>query len=97
VATRKRDSFAQGCVRGAVRRRAHQLIALKELMGHAWIETTLVYLRRKDKARAMETVRSLSWGRFVFPPSEEAAYRKASKYRGFLEEAHTGFEPVLPP
>jgi hypothetical protein len=66
-------------------------------MGHAWIETTLVYLRRKDKARAMETVRSLSWGRFVFPPSEEAAYRKASKYRGFLEEAHTGFEPVLPP
>jgi integrase/recombinase XerD len=74
-----------------------QLIALKGLMGHARIETTLVYLRRKNKARAMETVRSLSWGRFVFPPSEEAAYRKAPKYRGFLEEAHTGFEPVLPP
>jgi hypothetical protein len=73
-----------------------QFIALKELMGHARIETTLVYLRRKDKARAMETVRSLSWGRFVFPPSEEAAYRKAPKYRCFLEEAHTGFEPVPP-
>ena len=54
-----------------------QLIALKELMGHARIETTLVYLRGKDRARAMETVRSLFWGRFVFPPSEEAAYRKA--------------------
>ena len=34
-----------------------QLIALKELMGHARIETTLVYLRRKDRARAMESVR----------------------------------------
>jgi integrase/recombinase XerD len=74
-----------------------QLIALKELLGHARIETTLVYLRRKDKARAMESVRSLSWGRFVFPPSEEAAYREAPKYGDFLEEAHTGFEPVLPP
>src|SRR4051812_6183387 len=29
-----------------------QLIALKELMGHTRIETTLVYLRRKDKAKA---------------------------------------------
>ena len=40
------------------------------------IETTLVYLRRKDKAKAMEAVRTLSWGgaaHFVFPPSEEAA------------------------
>jgi hypothetical protein len=44
----------------------------------------------------METVRSHSWGRFVFPPSEEAVYRKAPNYRGFLEEAHTGFEPVSP-
>ena len=39
-----------------------QLIALKELMGHARIETTLVYLRRKDRAKAMEAVRGLSWG-----------------------------------
>jgi len=37
------------------------LIALKELMGHSRIETTMVYLRRKDKARAMEQVRELSW------------------------------------
>ena len=43
----------------------------------------------------METVRSLSWGRFVFPPSEEAAYRKPRTSGAFLEEAHTGFEPVL--
>jgi site-specific recombinase XerD len=60
-----------------------QVIALKELMGHTRIETTLVYLRRKDKARAMEAVRDLSWRSNVFP--EEA------------KEAHTGFEPVPPP
>jgi hypothetical protein len=74
-----------------------QLVALKELMGHARMETTLVYLRRKDKARAMEVVRDLSWGgagHFVFPSSEEAAYKKPPLSRGFGEEAHTGFEPV---
>jgi hypothetical protein len=77
-----------------------QLVALKELMGHARMETTLVYLRRKDKARAMEVVRDLSWGgagHFVFPSSEEAAYKKPPLSRGFGEEAHTGFEPVPPP
>ena len=31
-------------------------------MGRARMETTLVHLRRKDKARAMEVVRDLSWG-----------------------------------
>jgi len=77
-----------------------QLIALKELMGHARIETTLVYLRRKDRARAMEVVRGLSWGgagSFVFPPREEAARKKLPLSRGFDREAHTGFEPVPPP
>ena len=77
-----------------------QLIALKELMGHARIETTLVYLRRKDRVRAMEAVRALSWGgagHFVFPPSEAAARKKPPVSRGFAEEAHTGFEPVPPP
>ena len=77
-----------------------QLIALKELMGHTCIETTLVYLRRKDKAKAMEVVRTLSWGAgggFVFPPREEAARKKPPLSRGFGEEAHTGFEPVPPP
>jgi integrase len=59
------------------------VIALKELMGHSRLETTLIYLRRKNKARAMEAVRDLSWGSFVFPSK--------------AEEAHTGFEPVPPP
>jgi integrase len=60
-----------------------QVIALKELMGHSRIETTLVYLRRKDKAAAMERVRDLSWSHSGF--SSQA------------QEAHTGFEPVPPP
>jgi len=60
-----------------------QFVALKELMGHSRPESTLIYLRRKDKARAMEAVRDLSWGSSGFP--------------SLSEEAHTGFEPVLPP
>jgi integrase/recombinase XerD len=56
--------------------------ALKALLGHERLETTQVYLRRLDRSRAMDRVRDLSWGS-VFPPSSE--------------EAHTGFEPVLPP
>ena len=59
-----------------------QVIALKELLGHARLETTLVYLRRKNKAAAMETVRDLSWGSSVFPAS------------GGIPPA--GFEPALP-
>lgn len=37
------------------------VVALKNLMGHQRIETTLVYLRRYDRGQAMETVRDLSW------------------------------------
>lgn len=59
-----------------------RLIALKELLGHSDIATTMVYLRRKDRAKEMETVRGLSWGS-VFPPSAVMP--------------PTGFEPVDPP
>lgn len=58
------------------------LDALKNLLGHARHETTAVYLRRHDKARSMERVRDLSWGRRVFPPNAVMP--------------PTGFEPVLP-
>lgn len=57
-----------------------RVIALKELLGHSRIETTMVYLRRKDRAAEMETVRGLSWGS-VFPPSRLMP--------------PTGFEPVF--
>ena len=56
------------------------IVALKDLMGHVRIETTMVYLRRRDKARGMEAVRDLTWGS-VFPPSAGVP--------------PTGFEPVL--
>jgi integrase len=62
-----------------------QLLALKDLLGHARLETTLVYLRRRNKQLAMERVRDLSWGSvggFVLQPN--------------AVEAHTGFEPALP-
>lgn len=48
-----------------------EIWALKELLGHARIETTLVYLRRKNKAKAMDSVRGLSWPS-AFPPSTDA-------------------------
>lgn len=58
--------------------------ALQLLLGHSRPETTLVYLRRKNKARAMEAVHDLSWGA-TSPPSVLPS--NALK-------AHTGFEPV---
>jgi len=39
-----------------------QLFTLKDLLGHARLETTLVYLRRRKQQLAMEGVRELSWG-----------------------------------
>jgi integrase len=65
-----------------------QVIALKELMGHSRLETTLVYLRRKNKAKAMESVRDLSFGAAGFRP--EARNVAISR-----DKAHTGFEPVF--
>jgi integrase len=45
-----------------------QLLALQELLGHERVETTQVYLRRKNMAKAMEQVRDLT---FAFPPSAD--------------------------
>jgi integrase/recombinase XerD len=76
------------------------LEALQALMNHRRIDTTQVYLKALNRAKAMESVRTLSWGgagHFVFPPQEEAARKKPPPSRGFAEEAHTGFEPVPPP
>jgi site-specific recombinase XerD len=71
-----------------------QVIALKELMGHTRIETTLVYLRRKDRAKAMEQVRDLSWG---LTAQQSNLPKPASGFESQPREAHTGFEPVPPP
>jgi integrase len=57
------------------------VIALKELLGHSRIGTTTVYLRRKDRAKAMEAVRDLSW----------------SGLRPSVGVPPAGFEPALRP
>lgn len=57
------------------------LRALKELLGHARIETTMTYLRRASRVDAMEHVRDLSFGS-VLPPNAVMP--------------RTGFEPVFP-
>jgi integrase len=41
--------------------------ALKELLGHRSSAMTRVYLRKFDKATAMERVRDLSWGDVAAP------------------------------
>lgn len=40
----------------------NSILALKDLLGHKRIETTLVYLRRMERRKGMETVRDLSYG-----------------------------------
>jgi hypothetical protein len=52
------------------------------LMNHSRIDTTQVYLRALNRSQAMDKVRDLSWG---------------LGFEAEVEEAHTGFEPVLPP
>lgn len=37
------------------------VLALRDLMGHASVKTTELYLRRRDKEAGMQRVRSLSW------------------------------------
>ena len=58
----------------------HDIHALKDNLGHARLETTAVYLRRRNKQRAKQLNASVSWGQSVFSSS--------------ALEAHTGFEPV---
>jgi integrase len=56
--------------------------SLQALMNHSRIDTTQVYLRALNRSKAMEAVRNLSRGSGLRPQPVEA---------------HTGFEPVLPP
>jgi integrase len=54
--------------------RGRDIVGLQELMGHESSETTKVYLRKMDKALAMEPVRGLSWGVFdEFTPTLHSA------------------------
>jgi len=60
-----------------------QLFSLKDLMGHQRVETTMIYLRRLDRKRSMETVRDLDWD----PPESFEASAVTEK---------EGFEPSIP-
>ena len=57
------------------------VFALQELMGHRKIETTRVYLRKLDRAKAMEAVRDLSWAQAPFD--------------ALPVKARSGLEPLL--
>lgn len=39
-----------------------QVLALKDLLGHSSLETTLIYLRRRNRQKGMATVVDLDWG-----------------------------------
>lgn len=72
----------------------NSIFALKDLMGHKRVETTLVYLRRLKRRQQMETVRDLDWG--AAPHDNERIAQIARKplvAKGFTEKE--GFEPSI--
>jgi integrase len=64
----------------------NDVLTLKELMGHARIETTLVYLRRLNRRQAMETVRDLTYD----PPSGPV---HESAHQGTSIAPHDNYRP----
>jgi integrase len=56
--------------------------SLQALLNHSRIDTTQIYLRALNRSKAMEVVRDFSWD---------------ARFQPEVQEAHTGFEPVLPP
>jgi site-specific recombinase XerD len=59
------------------------ILSLKDLMGHQRLETTLIYLRRRNRKVGMESVRDLDWD---LPESFEALPVTEKE----------GFEPSIP-
>jgi len=74
-----------------------KVVALKDLLGHSRLETTLIYLRRRDKEQAMEEVRDLCWFVHDTPPSPSGFSPEPENPLVSSGKAHTGFEPVPPP
>jgi hypothetical protein len=74
-----------------------RLVAVKELLGHSRIETTMVYLRRQDKTREMELVRGLTWGsRPSAGERPENAQVAKARVVGPLTRGHAGSPAVDP-
>jgi hypothetical protein len=69
--------------------------ALKELLGHRSIATTQVYLRKLDRASAMERVRGLSWDVAETGDAEpsESSQTAAERFASSAGVGAGGFEP----
>ena len=82
----------------------NDVLTLKESMGHARIETTLVYLRRLNRRQAMETVRDLTYdappeplyGTSIAPHDNYRPPQRAAKTLESLPFTEKeGFEPSM--
>jgi hypothetical protein len=73
----------------------NDIVGLKELMGHRSIQTTMVYLRKLDKGRAMEPVRSLSWAAVAADNADRDRFplRAGKRFGDSLAVGAGGFEP----
>ena len=72
------------------------VLAAKDLLNHSRVETTLVYLRRRRKMVAKETVRGLSWAaqlqpRSVVPP---AGFEPALGAKPLADPSPSNFEKL---
>jgi hypothetical protein len=72
----------------------NRIQALKELMGHDDIGTTMTYLRRFNRSRDMEVVRGLSWSSNRFPPT--GAAHSPEPGRSQMGGAEGGESPETP-
>jgi integrase/recombinase XerD len=64
-----------------------QVVALKDYLGHSQLETTMTYLRRRDRKKGMETVVDLDWGVGL----------TGTTFRSFPVAEKEGFEPSFSP
>lgn len=87
-----------------------QVLALKDLLGHSSLETTLIYLRRRNRQKGMATVVNLDWGSGgSIPPSVARVERpedggpgasdqrqRANLFHASAVAEKEGFEPSFP-
>jgi site-specific recombinase XerD len=67
---------------------------LKDLLGHKRIETTMVYLRRRDRDAGMELVRDVAWT--VNDEANGSPQNAEKPFESLPEAEKEGFEPSFP-